>query len=52
MLNIDDLGSYSEGVAYIIDDDKNVPQTGVRIRTLKKDRKVTLRPYQHSDLPI
>jgi len=43
MLNIDDLGTYFQGVAYVFDDDKGAPATGILIRTPNKDRQFALR---------
>ena len=43
MLNIDDVGTCFQGIAYVIDDDKSVPQTAVGIRTVDKARTFALK---------
>ena len=43
MLNIDDLGTSFQGIAYVIDDDSSVPETAVGFRTVNKAKAFDLK---------
>src|SRR5579872_62518 len=44
IVNMDDRGSYFQGVAYLIDSKGNVPRIGLALRTRNKDNDFNLRP--------
>jgi hypothetical protein len=43
LVNVDDLGSHFEGIAYLTDDNTNLPRLGAALQTKNKDAEFNLR---------